>query len=436
MAKHGTSAPVAVVMNMYYTGLGIARSLDARGIPVVGLSAHRRIYGNFTRHARIVNCPDSRDDQDELLQFMIRLANGLNGRPVVFPTRDHDLVFLDRFREQLEPYYALAIAGRSVLHASLDKWETYRHARDAGVPVPKCWMIAGAEDLERALSDLTFPCVLKPLAAHHWRKAGNWELVGARKACGISSAGQLRAEYAAVARADRRALVQQLIPGGDESLVVAACYFDRDSNWVAGFNTQKLAQSPPGFGTGCIVQSVDRPELFEPTKRLLQKMRFTGIAEVEYKWDSATGQYMLIEINPRPWDQHRLGQSCGVDLPYLAYCDLAGLARPAVRYRPAARKWIAEDTFLLTVVTLLWRGEPGAGALFRLLRGRRTYAIWDWTDPLPAIAYFTTRFFPDLVWNGLRALWSAFRGRAGRGKKPQEKDAVYDRHLEEANSRN
>ena len=33
-------------MNMFYTGLGIARSLGEHGVSVIGLSAHRRIYGN------------------------------------------------------------------------------------------------------------------------------------------------------------------------------------------------------------------------------------------------------------------------------------------------------------------------------------------------------------------------------------------------------
>ena len=33
--------PTAIVMNMFYTGLGIARSLGAQGIPIVGLSAVR-----------------------------------------------------------------------------------------------------------------------------------------------------------------------------------------------------------------------------------------------------------------------------------------------------------------------------------------------------------------------------------------------------------
>jgi len=32
-------SPVAVVMNMFYTGLGIARSLGEQGIPVIGLTA-------------------------------------------------------------------------------------------------------------------------------------------------------------------------------------------------------------------------------------------------------------------------------------------------------------------------------------------------------------------------------------------------------------
>jgi D-aspartate ligase len=420
MTNHGTAPPTAVVINLDYAGLGVARSLSAHGIPVVGLSAYRRTYGMFTRHARTLSCPDSRDNPHELLEFLLRLARKLESRAVIFPTCDHDLIFLDHFREQLEPYYALAIAGRSALHACLDKWETYVRAVDACVPVPKSWMIAGLGDVERVLPQVTFPCVLKPVASYHWRKAGDWQLVGGRKACQVSSPEELRREYAAVARADSRALIQQLIPGGDELLVVAACYLDRDSTWVAGFNTQKLAQSPPGFGSGCIVQSRDLPELFEPTLRLLQKMRFTGIAAAEYKWDETTQQYILIEINSRVWDQHRLGTCVGVDLPYLAYRELVGLPLLPVRRLAAARKWIAEDKFLTILIKVLWSREPGALALLRLARGKRIYGIWDWKDPVPAIAYFTVQFVPGLAWSGLRRLWSAIRRTVARSKPERE----------------
>ena len=35
--------PIAVVMNLFYTGLGVARSLGEKGVRVIGLTAHRRI---------------------------------------------------------------------------------------------------------------------------------------------------------------------------------------------------------------------------------------------------------------------------------------------------------------------------------------------------------------------------------------------------------
>src|SRR5581483_6857190 len=97
--------------------------------------------------------------------------------------------------------------------ASLNKWETYLRAREAGVEVPVCWLIEGAADLERAAGEAAYPCVLKPLSAHHWRQGRNWELVGARKAIAVASEKELFDEYGAIARADRRALIQELVPG-------------------------------------------------------------------------------------------------------------------------------------------------------------------------------------------------------------------------------
>jgi hypothetical protein len=49
-----------------------------------------------------------------------------------------------------------------------------------------------------------------------------------------------------------------------------------------------------------------------------------------------------IEINPRPWDQHRLGNTCGVDLIYLAYCEHGGLPLPRFETKQSEDKWIAE----------------------------------------------------------------------------------------------
>jgi len=400
-----TQRPVAVVMNMFYTGLGIARSLGENGFPVIGLSAHRGIYGNFTRYAKVRSAPDSREQPEAMLAFLIALGEELAGPLILFPTRDDDVLLIDRYREQLQSRFMLAVPGHAALGACLDKAETFRWAQRAGVPTPRSWDIESKKDLLRIAGELTFPCVLKPVSAHHWR-GSNWQTVGGRKAIALSSFEELLAEYDQIARAESRALLQEMVPGGDQDLWIAACYMDRQSNFVAGFAAQKLLQVPELFGTGCIVQTVDVPELLASAAGLLRQMQFSGIAEVEYKWDAASGQHKLIEINPRPWDQHRMGKICGVDLIHIAYCDLAGLPLPRIEKQKTGQKWIAEDTFFWVFIKSLWKRDGKLGSLFRLARGERIYAIWSVRDPLPMLGYFTTRFVPELFKTFLQYLRS------------------------------
>jgi predicted ATP-grasp superfamily ATP-dependent carboligase len=213
-----------------------------------------------------------------------------------------------------------------------------------------------------------------------------------------------------------------MVSGGDDCLMIAACYHDAHSKWRAGFNIRKLVQSPEGFGTGCIVQAASHPELSRSTARLLQTMGFTGIAEVEYKWDLAKKEYQLIEINPRPWDQHRLGNSCGVDLMYLAYCEHAGMQLPAFDPKPSGQKWIAEDTFVKDALCLGYRRDPKLRALFRMAKGRRVYAIWSAADPLPFLAYVVLHFLPELATMGMHFVRSVLlkRLRLGRRLVPEQ----------------
>jgi predicted ATP-grasp superfamily ATP-dependent carboligase len=321
------------------------------------------------------------------LEFLLKPELQAGQRSVLFPTRDDDLVFLDRFRQELAPSFSLVMPETSALRTCLNKWETYLCANRAGVDAPKCWMIEDENDLRQAAAAVKYPCVLKPVSSHHWRQGNNWEIVGERKAIAVSLEQELLTQYKAIERADKRAILQELVMGSDDCLVTTACYLGQGARWIGAFNTQKLVQVPQGFGTGCIVQVITRPELFEPTSRLLQSMDFTGIAEVEYKWDAASGKYKLIEVNPRPWDQHRLGNACGVDLIYMAYCERAGLPMPAPGDSNTGWKWIADDTLTVTAVRMLWRRDPDLSKLIGHARGKRIYAIWSLLDPLPFIAF-------------------------------------------------
>lgn len=427
--------PVAIVMNMFYTGLGVARSLGEQGISVIGLTSHRGTYGNFTRYAKVRSCPDSREQPEALLHFLLCLGEEIAREGIIFPTRDDDVLFLDRYREELGRCFTLVLPSSTALDACLNKWETYRWAKAVGVPTPQCWSVNGKEDLLGIAGELRYPCVLKPISACHWRKEDNWETVGRRKAICVNSPEELFTEYDNIARAESRALLQEMVPGADDCLWIAACYLDRQSNLVAGFTARKLLQVPEGFGTGCIVQTVDCPELLATAARLLQNIQFSGIAEVEFKWDASCGQHKLIEINARPWDQHRLGKICGNDLIHAAYCDLTGRAVPKPLKPHIGQKWIAEDVFVLLLLRSVWARDRSLRPLLELAHGKRVYGIWSIRDPLPLLGFVVMWFGPELLRAFGRYLWSSI-GRIVPGRVWPKKGLRYESPLEKTKCKN
>jgi hypothetical protein len=118
----------------------------------------------------------------------------------------------------------------------------------------------------------------------------------------------------------------------------------------------------------------------------------------------------------------------------MAYCDHAGLAmQPATKLAPG-HKWIAEDTFLTAALRMLWRRDPKLHSLLRQARGRRIFAIWSASDPLPLIAYFLLRFLPEVLGSRVAAARSTVKRLLSGNRLPEEKGLAYESHLQKPKS--
>ena len=389
-------SPPVVILNMFYSGLGIARELSGRGVRVVGLSADRKIYGNFTRLCEIRVAPNSQDHPEELAEFLLRPANDLWGA-VIFPTRDGDVMFLDRFRSELQTKYQLAIPPACCLRRTIDKYELALAARDAVVPVPHTIQLRSAGELIRVRNEVGFPCVLKPVSSFQWHLGDAWERVGGRKAVRVDNWAAVRMEYDQISQVTPQVLVQEWIPGPVDQTVVLGGYVNEHSELLSYFTARKLLQSPDDCGTGCIVQSEPVHAIVEPTQRLFRGLKYRGMAEVEYKHDSRTGEYKLIEINTRHWDQHQLGQASGVNLTWIAYCHLTGKSSPPSGGPIVHAKWIAEDALLIRLLRSITHPELRTPKLWKKLSAPRMYAIFSAKDPIPFFRYIFGVLLPELA---------------------------------------
>jgi predicted ATP-grasp superfamily ATP-dependent carboligase len=391
MKPQGANAkPAVIILNLFYTGLGIARNLSGYGVRIVGLSADLKGYGRFSRFCEVRFAPNSQEEPLALREHLLTMAKEFSGA-VIFPTRDADVLFLDTYREELEAHYRLAIPSHDALMRVIDKASLIRIAIEAGVPVPRTVVVYGPREIPLVAERVGYPCVVKPVRSVDWRKGGNWEKVGGRKALLAANEAEFRVELDRIGSITPELLVQEWIPGSTEQIVILGGYVGDDGKPVAYFTARKLIQSPEDFGTGCIVEIVNLPELLEPTVRLCKALAYRGMAEVEYKKDDRTGEYKLIEINTRHWDWHRLGMAHNVNVSWAAYCDLTGekySAQP--RDNPSASKWVADDATWSYFLTGVYNRQIHVKTFLKKLKGRRQYGIFEWSDPLPSIYNFLT----------------------------------------------
>jgi predicted ATP-grasp superfamily ATP-dependent carboligase len=396
-------------MNLYYTGLGIGRSLYPFGVEVSGLTSESDAPGVRSRFfKRIHHVPNSRDEPEALCERLLQIRREYSRSPVLFPTRDADVNFLSHFAERLAPHYMLP-PGREALPQLMDKLNLATLAEQLGIPAPKTTLIESDLDVERVQRTLTFPVVVKPRSAHEWREKGVWEKVGARKAILVSTPAELATEYRTLSSVSPTVLVQEYISGDDSDIVVCCGYVDESGRFIAHFTGRKLRQSPPLFGTGCLVEASDVPDIIALSEKLLRGCSYIGLAEIEFKQDRATGQFMLIEVNPRHWDQHDLGRMVGVNLTWIAYEKAIGNQpeRCMPVYKNAPR-WIAEREAVLLIarsavgqfrqssdgwaISAFRALRKGTMELTNLVRGPKSFAILNGTDLMLSMRFLSQLF--------------------------------------------
>ena len=98
--------PPVFAMNLHYSGVGIARNLYGQGVKIYGLSNKRSAFGNSSRlFGGIYRVPD---DAEGLCRRILDLRRNHEQAPVLFPTRDLDVIFLHQYRKQLSSSYRIA----------------------------------------------------------------------------------------------------------------------------------------------------------------------------------------------------------------------------------------------------------------------------------------------------------------------------------------
>jgi D-aspartate ligase len=375
--KPGFAARGAVILGGAHGSLAVARSLGRHGVPVWFLTHDHPIarYSRYASRSFDWPGPGALDAARWLIEFAGH--HGLS-RWVLFAGGDEEVRLIAQHHAILERAFLVASPPWRVARIAGDKRLTQQHAASAGVASP--WSFYPRDRREVVELDCDFPVILKPtfrLARNAFTSAKAWRADDRR-------ALLRRYDEAAALVSPEAIVIQELIPGNGEVQYSYAAVWS-EGRPVASLVARRRRQYPIDFGlTSTFVETVEHAEIEDLACKFLVALRFSGLVELEFKYDVRDRQFKLLDVNPRPWTWIALGSAAGVDLPWIEWRLACGEPVAPSRGR-AGVGWTHSSRDVVSAFQQIIAGDLRPRDYAASLLRSRTYAAFAIDDPVPAI---------------------------------------------------
>ena len=303
-----SSATVLVTDGEHRASLAVTRSLGRAGYRVIVSSPRGRTIAGASRFASgSVVTPDPLSDPSGFIAAL-RGQCEAHKVQVLIPISDQSLGPVLDARASFGGV-TIPFPPRDAYRRISDKGLLLEEAAALGITVPSQVVLAGPPS-STVLDRVGFPAVLKPARSVIKTPASQVKLSVGHSA----SREQLEASLALLPDSAYPILVQQRVvgPGLGVFLLMA------DGAPLAAFGHRRILEKPPSGGVSACSESVAvDPDLLRKSVELLRRFEWEGVAMVEYKLNSLTGQPFLMEVNGRFWGSLQLAIDAGVDFPRL-----------------------------------------------------------------------------------------------------------------------
>ena len=382
----------ALIIHARRTGLGILRSLASEGIDcyVADTFKSEGFYSKYVKKGFII--PNLIElGSESLLQSLDHISAEIDpdneGIFLFSGSDDYLLFFVDNWSVLSISYKATFETNKKVLSSCLAKTKMYEIAKKANVSIPSTFY---SPVNTSQITD--YPVIIKPSL----KKTDTVDVVKdgfrIRKS---RNKEELEDAINILKTLDVDYVVQQYIPGGDETLFTAGIFAYKGA-LIAIATGRKLRQFPPELGECSLGELVNEPVLESVTAKLLNQAKLTGICQVEYK--KYKEQFYLMEINPRPWSWISLTDYAGVNLPFIAINTIESDSKKqgeVIKQREYSGYWMFPTVdFLFNVFKSKNQSFLG---FIKDIKKTKKFAFWDRKDLKPFFAHIYCTLIHDFL---------------------------------------
>jgi predicted ATP-grasp superfamily ATP-dependent carboligase len=381
------SIPVVILRAHGHGALGIVRSLGGLGVAAYVVDPDPMAPAFFSRYCRRKFVFDIENSSAQRsVQYLLDVARKLGQRSILIPTSDVTALFVSDNAQALKEWFLFPDQSAELSHALASKKQMYYLAKRLVIPTPECAFPQSQRDVLDFLERAAFPVMLKGI---------NTELQRKRSAKGmfiVRTPSELLQAYEAWEDPQNpNLMIQEYIPGGDDTVWMFNGYFNERSECLVAFTGKKIRQCPVYRGATSLGICLGNETVERITRTFMRDVGYQGVLDIGYRFDRRDGLYKVLDVNPRIGSTFRLFVAeNGVDVARALYLDLTGQPIPSAIAREG-RKWLVEDLDLVSCFRYWRDGKLTVKEWFSSFRGVQEAAYWALDDLLPLAPMFLAR---------------------------------------------
>ncbi|RLM57648.1 carboxylate--amine ligase [Halobellus sp. Atlit-31R] len=297
----------------------MVRSLGRRGIDTVCASADETVPEFASKYcAERVTVPAPTDDFPAYRDALLDLA-GREDVATVIPCREEDAYLLSKYRSEFEAHVSLVVPTLDALEVVHDRRRLFDAAAEAGVPIPETQLLSEVDawDSPRLIKSRYNLVTDAYLDSHPSAEPTEVNRIDHVAPGDPPDAEEVRAAMG------HDPIVQEFVPN-DGKYMFAALYNHGDP--LSTFQHEQIRGNSYIGGGGVYRRSTDIEALERVARKLLGRLEWHGLACIEYIRDARTGEFKLLEINPRMWQSLPSTVYAGADFPYHYWLTASGHA--------------------------------------------------------------------------------------------------------------
>ncbi len=308
LTTDGSRGRVILTYGRSLMALVIARSLNERGIEVIGCDDVDMTVLSFSKHVQDTFVhPSWKDDPEGFLRTLeIKVQDYApeDGRPYVLMPVFEETTLVSAHRDRFEPLIRVAAPARASIDMVDPKDALARTAQAIDLAIPQTLVVDTSEAVREQMDSLSFPILIKPVRG-----------VGGRGIDILDSAEALTAHIENPPEAlGFPALLQEPVDGDDYCCAVIA-----ENGHLKGIAAYRnIAAYPRKAGAGAVREQVDHKPFEETARRLMAETSWNGVAQLDFRWDGENPA-KLIEVNPRFWGGLFQSVQSGIDFPHALF---------------------------------------------------------------------------------------------------------------------